>query len=122
MSVIVFILIFLIQVMIDPVLMECHNGGGKLLIIMHHVFQVTLLWGSICFGFHEFHFYVTMIALIVHLLMKGCFITKIHNKMCGMPEKTQLYTLINHICPSETYVLYYAILFMVLSYDILHSS
>jgi len=119
----VYLLIVITQISIDPYMSMCCNGWGKLIMAFHHCIQVLIMLGSLCFGFHEYHLYFTLFAFSLHILLNGCFLSKVQNKVCGLPEETPLYTLINHFTDSlvtkrSTYIPYYCLLVIVIIYDV----
>jgi hypothetical protein len=114
----VYLLIVITQISTDPNMSMCCNGFGKLLMMFHHCLQIAIILGSLCFGFHEYHLYLTLFALFLHVYCKGCFLTKLHNKMCDLPEDTPLFTLINHVNTYRSSAIYYVILTFVIAYDV----
>ena len=111
----IFIVLCLFQIMMDPILCKCNDVFGKILMIFHHLLSVGILFGSICFGFHEFHLCFTLVAFALHIILKGCFLTKINNQICGFPDNTTLVDITNHIN-----IRHHVAVMLILLYDIIH--
>lgn len=113
------------QVYIDPIIRKCKSNVGILLIILHQLLNMTIIFGSLLFGHHEYHLLLLLGALIVHKLSGICPLTKVHNKLCEVDESKPLITILNRIVPNYPHntknviMLYYVILTAIISYDII---
>jgi hypothetical protein len=116
---------FITQVYIDPIIRKCKSNVGILLIILHQLLNMTILFGSLLFGHHEYHLLLLVGALVVHKLSGICPLTKVHNKLCDVDESKPLITILNRIVPNypnntkNVIMLYYVILTAIISYDII---
>ena len=113
------------QVYIDPIIRRCKSNIGILLIILHQFLNITIIFGSLLFGHHEYHLLLLVGALVVHKLSGICPLTKVHNKLCKVDENKPLITILNRIVPNfpnntkNVIILYYVILTAIISYDII---
>lgn len=113
------------QVYIDPIIRKCQSNVGILLIILHQLLNMTIIFGSLLFGHHEYHLLLLLGALVVHKLSGICPLTKVHNKLCDVDESKPLITILNRIVPNypnntkNVIMLYYVILTAIISYDII---
>lgn len=118
-----YLMTLLLQIMIDPTLVKCKSTIGVILIILHHALQLFFFFGSLVFGYHEYHLVIVFVSLLVHIKQKRCPITIVHNKLCGFETNNPLITIINRIVPNypdngkETVYLYYLLLICVIVYD-----
>jgi hypothetical protein len=117
------IVIYWIQIIIDPTLIECKSVLGVILIMLHHALQLSFFFGSLMYGYHEYHLVLVIVSLLVHIKLKRCPITVVHNKLCGFETNNPLVTLINRIVPNypdndkQTVYVYYLMLIGVILYD-----
>lgn len=102
----------------------CKSTYGRLLVVLHHILQIYILWGSLLFGFYKFHLFFITIAFFVHKTYGICPITLYHNKKCKYKNpKAPLNTIINetirlldlNVSPIDCY---YTILGIVVLYNI----
>ena len=113
------------QVYIDPIIRRCKSNIGILLIILHQFLNITIIFGSLLFGHHEYHLLLLVGALVVHKLSGICPLTKVHNKLCNVDENKPLITILNRIVPNypnntkNVIILYYVILTAIISYDVI---
>ena len=113
------------QIYIDPIIRKCKSKLGILLIILHQLLNMTILFGSLLFGHHEYHLLLLLGALMIHKLSGICPLTKVHNKLCEVDESKPLITILNRIVPNypnntkNVIMLYYVILTIIISYDII---
>lgn len=118
-------LIMITQIYIDPVIRNCKSSMGILLIIFHQILNIFIIFGSLLFGYHDYHLLFLLIALVVHKLSGICPLTKVHNKLCEVDEEKPLITILNHIVPNypnntkNVIILYYFIIIGIIVYDIL---
>lgn len=118
-----FISLIGLQVYSDPTIRECKKKRGVVLIVLHHIFFLTAMLGSILFGYHKYHLMILVGALLVHVKRGDCPLTKIHNQMCGFDENKPLITLLNRLIPNypnnvrTVIYAYYTIVFGLLVYD-----
>lgn len=117
-------IILIVQIYIDPVVRKCKSKLGVVMIIFHQFLNMTILFGSILFGCHEYHLILLVGSFLVHKLAGICPLTKIHNKLCGVDEKKPLITILNRFVPNypnntnNVILLYYVLLATVVVYDI----
>ena len=114
---ILYIIIVLIQIGLDPNIKDCKHKLGVVLIVGHHLLQWYFFIGSFVFGHHNFHMKLVIVAFFVHLLYRICPLTIVHNRICGMEEKKPLITLLNHIFTKKVIVVYYFMIISVIIYD-----
>lgn len=118
-------MIFVTQVYIDPIIRKCESNLGITTIILHQLLNIIIIFGSLLFGYHEYHLSLIVGAFVVHKLSGICPLTKIHNKLCNVDENKPLFTILNSIVPNYPYneknviMLYYVILIVIISYDVL---
>lgn len=111
----------LAQLYIDKdTILNCQPILGKALIVLHHAFQIYILFGGYLSDL-RIHLAIVILSFTVHYMNNRlCPITVIHNKICGYEENRQLKTVLNKIEPDPKRViyLYYVILLITASYDI----
>ena len=111
----------LAQLYIDrDTILNCQPIVGKALIILHHAFQIYILFGGYLSD-SRIHLAIVILSFTAHYMNNRlCPITVIHNKICGYEENIQFQTVLNKIEPDRKRViyLYYAILLITASYDI----
>lgn len=94
------ITLLLFQVYIDPTIRACKTKRGVLLVVLHHMFFITTIFGSILYGFHKYHLVVLVGAFFVHYIKGSCPVTRIHNELCGFDEDKPLITVFNRLVPN----------------------
>lgn len=118
------ILILIVQVYIDPVIRKCENKLGVIMIFLHQLLNMTIFFGSLLFGCHEYHLILLIGSFLVHKISGICPLTKIHNNLCKVNENKPLVTILNRVVPNypnntrNVIILYYVILTMIIIYDI----
>jgi len=123
----VYCIIVCLQCIFDHTINSCECRFGKLLIIVHHTFQLYAFFGSLLFGWHALHVVLIVCALLVHMKYGSCPLTVIHNEYCGFDQHQPLYTILNKLAPSQNQKdkaglvrTYYLWLSFVIVYDLLH--
>ena len=97
----VYCIIVCLQCIFDHTINSCKCKVGKLLIIVHHIFQLYAFFGSLLFGWHELHVVLIVCALLVHMKYGSCPLTVVHNEYCGFDKNEPLYTILNKLAPSQ---------------------
>jgi len=119
-SVILFIIMVIIQINIDPaILYNCKSNSGRLLIFFHQILAMYIMFGGYVSNVY-IHLIILIISFLAHQLNNRlCPITVIHNKWCGYDTDVKLNTFINYIVPEDFIVTtYYSILFVAFVYDL----
>jgi len=120
----ILIIITLIQTLFDPTLYACTTLSGRFLLIIHHAINIGFWTGSLLFGHHRLHLMILIIAIVLHMLLDGCFLTTLNNRICKInPDKHVLVTFINHImnflgCKKYVIFVYYLMAIAIAYYDI----
>ena len=118
---IIFTILYTTQIYLDESLILCNNTTGKIIMLLHHLFQVYSIFGSILFGYHKQHIVIILCAIGVHIIMKQCPITHIQNKLCSFKKKILLKTYLNHLLSyyniSYHNFYYYILLSLVILYN-----
>lgn len=123
----VFVILLLTQIYFDYELNKCPNTFGKMTIILHHIFNIYLVFGSILFGYYEIHIIVIIISFIIHVVFKKCPITIYSNHLCYKEsnKNVPLITLLNHLIREYDYKniksYYYSLLVTLILFDLYHS-
>lgn len=123
-GILIFLIIFLLQVNYDYILHKCKNRLGKILILVHHIINLYLILGSILFENHLIHLIVLIIGLFTHKILGKCILTIYTNKLCldKKDKHKPLITLLNHIIgvydQDSIKNLYYSILILIIIYDL----
>ena len=122
----VYCIIVCLQCIFDHTINSCKCKVGKLLIIVHHIFQLYAFFGSLLFGWHELHVVLIVCALLVHMKYGSCPLTVVHNEYCGFDKNEPLYTILNKLAPSQNQNnkvglvrTYYLWLSLVIMYDLM---
>lgn len=122
-NIILFLIIFIIQVNYDYILHKCQNSYGKNFIVIHHFINIYMILGSVLFGNYILHLIVIIIGLISHKIYGKCFITKYTNEICFKEDNNYpLITLTNHLTgiyeQSKVNNSYYIVLLLIIIYDL----
>ena len=106
---------------------KCSNPFGKITIILHHFFNIYLVFGSILFGYYEIHLFIIFISFIIHIMFKKCPITIYSNHLCYKDSNTNvpLITFLNHLISTYDYknikFYYYGLLIALILFDLYNS-
>lgn len=124
-NVFLFILIVLVQVLMDPTYRACETQCGRMLLILHHMIAIGIWLGSVLFGHHRLHLLLTTLIGGLHIALNGCFLTPINNEMCNFEQKHRPFiTFANHISSFTGSKLYrftfFFVAFLVVMYDVFH--
>lgn len=124
-NLLLFVLIVFVQVLMDPSYCACETQNGKLLLIVHHMINIGLFVGSFLFGYHTQHLIFLGFAIGLHILLGGCFLTKINNRLCNLQTNDHiLITFTNHIMDfigsNAHRQVYYILAFLAAMYDVFH--
>ena len=81
-----FVFLFLFDLMVSKTLHKCNRGTGASLVIFHHVISVMLWWNFMIGILGPKAHAVAMLSVVGLWFVTGgrCFLTKIHNNMCGI--------------------------------------
>ena len=122
-NIIIFLIIFIIQVRYDHILHQCQNSYGKNIIIFHHFINIYMIVGSVLFGNYLLHLVLIIIAFITHKINGKCFITKYTNEICFKEDNNYpLITITTHLTgiyeQKKVNNSYYMVLILIILYDL----
>lgn len=123
-KILIFIVVFFIQVKYDYNLYSCKSLVAKLIILFHHLISIYLFLGSILFDNHLIHLIFILIGLITHKFFGKCGLTTYTNKLCFNKDgkNKPFITILNHL--SNRYEqknikeIYYPLLILIIIYDL----
>ena len=82
MEIYIFVLLFLVQYIMDRSTSNCITYDGEILLFIHHIMAVYIYFGP--FFFNPFYHLIFCIILLIHwYTYKACILTKITNYYCG---------------------------------------
>ena len=82
MKIYLFILLILVQYLLDRTTSSCTTYQGEILLFVHHIMAVYIYFGP--FFFNPFYHLIFCIILLIHwYTYKACILTKITNYYCG---------------------------------------
>ena len=112
----IYILISLLQYILDICQYPCSTITGNILLLFHHFIGIYLFIGG--FLFNNYYHLLFLIGVIIHWITNNnrCEITIITNKYCNYDEKKKFNDFPNMINIDKN--LYWLILFILLIYDI----
>ena len=117
-----FIILCCIQIYLDDSIIQCNNNYAKLLIIIHHVFNIYLVFGSILFKHYWLHLVVVILSLAVHVFYGKCPITEYSNYLSNQDKNVPMVTFLNHLLQiynsKSIKKYYYTLIFMIILYDL----
>jgi len=117
-----FIILCCIQIYLDDSIIQCNNNYAKLLIIIHHVFNIYLVFGSILFKHYWLHLVVVILSLAVHVFYGKCPITEYSNYLSNQDKNVPMVTFLNHLLQiynsKSIKKYYYTLIFLIILYDL----
>lgn len=86
----IFIILIIVQILLDKTFNKCENIYGKLLMFIHHIIGIYLWVGSLLLGNYLFHLIFVIIVQVLYIILNGCFLTDWQNKLCKF-DKNELF-------------------------------
>ena len=117
-----FIILCCIQIYLDDSIIQCNNNYAKLLIIIHHIFNIYLVFGSILFKHYWLHLLIVILSLAFHVFYCKCPITEYSNYLSNQDKNVPIVTFLNHLLQiynsKSIKKYYYTLIFMIILYDL----
>ena len=96
-KIIIYLILVIIETILDKQFRNCKNNYGKLLLIFHHFISIYLYFGSFIFGYHLIHLLFIILVGLLYKIYKKCPITIIQNNLCNFENNTLFQSYLNHI-------------------------
>jgi len=122
-NLIIFLTLVFISYVVDITRNKCSNltFNAKINNLIHHFLSMYLWFGSVVFGYHEFHILYMLAGSLGWYLFDGeCAMTIEYNKICNYEKHTRHYDLIYALSNYETNFTQLTIGRIVFIYDILY--
>ena len=117
-NLLIFTTILIISILDDKNFKKCKNFYGILFFIIHHLLNIYQWFGSFLFGYHLYHFLFLLISTLLFIYNAGCFLSKIHNRMCNLDDNLYFSNFINKIFGDKNAKnIHLIIIFILLIYD-----
>ena len=117
-----FIILCSIQIYLDDSIIQCNHNYAKLLIIIHHIFNIYIVFGSILFKHYWLHLLIVIISLTFHVFYGKCSITEYSNYLSNQDKNVPMVTFLNHLLQiynsKSIKKYYYTLIFMIILYDL----
>ena len=117
--ILLFLILVVIQILMDNKINKCKNIYGKYLLIFHHFISIYNYFGSILLGHHLLHLIIVICAGLVFLIDNKCPITKWHNELCNFDEIFLFNTYVNIIFGNKyAKIIHIILIILVILYDL----
>ena len=125
-KVLFFISFTLYFILKDEMLWKCKSAYGKTLFVIHHFVISVNLFSGLLFNLNLLNIIIVVLTASSWLIMDKCFISIMHNKLCGQDNKDFLHigTLLREYIGNKLnikihYMWELIILFIILCYNII---